>query len=205
MHEFTQTLPYCERIQVIYLLDGYSMIACKRGICGGESKGHSTVRVKLVVGCSEPSVAITLTVDMEAIGEMESTPQPMQIPNPSPAATPADSRRRPRRFLQPKQQNAAASDVPGKIGLELGGRAAVAVEVATVRVVEAASPAGVTLAGEKLHADPVGKPEQLNVTVEAYPFSGVTRTEALPLCPLATVTDEGKRTTEKLGDGALIV
>jgi len=33
-----------------------------------ECDGHSTVRVKLAVGCSEPSEAITLTVDTLSIG-----------------------------------------------------------------------------------------------------------------------------------------
>jgi hypothetical protein len=87
--------------------------------------------------------------------------------------------------------------------------AAVVVEVATVSVVETAWPAGVTLAGEKLHDAPWGNPEQLNETVEAYPFCGVTCTEAVPLLPLATVMAAGERATEKLGlgvaDGGVMV
>jgi hypothetical protein len=160
--------------------------------------------VRLTLGCREPSVATTLTVD-ELTGEIGPAPQPMHNPNPSAAASAAETRRSPRRFLQPKQQNAAASDPPGPNGLDLPGRVLVVFEAVTVSVDETGAPAGVTLVGEKVHEVPEGNPEQLNETVEAYPFSGVTCTEAEALCPLATVIDAGETTMEKLGAGAWMV
>lgn len=64
-------------------------------------------------------------------------------------------------------------------------------------VVETDAPDGVTVAGEKLHDAPGGNPEQLNETAESNPFSGVTEVEIEPLCPAATVSDEGEAPTEK--------
>jgi hypothetical protein len=49
----------------------------------------------------------------------------------------------------------------GNSGRELRCRAASAVVVLTVSVVDAASPEGVTVAGEKLQVAPDGRPEQL--------------------------------------------
>jgi hypothetical protein len=70
-----------------------------------------------------------------------------------------------------------------------------------VIVVEAAAPAGVTAAGEKLHVVPTGNPEQLNDTEELNPVSGVTEIMLVPLCPGATVSDAGKAVIEKSGFG----
>jgi hypothetical protein len=77
--------------------------------------------------------------------------------------------------------------------------------VDTVNVVEAAAPGGVTVAGEKLHEAPVGRPEQAKVTAELKPYSGVTEIVAVPLCPAVTVNDAGEAATEKSGAGRLMV
>ena len=71
------------------------------------------------------------------------------------------------------------------------------VEVVTVRVVEAATPEGLTVAGEKMQAAPEGKPEQLNVTAAWKPLTGATATVAVPLCPAMTVSEAGASDTEK--------
>lgn len=83
--------------------------------------------------------------------------------------------------------------------------AGVVVEVVSVSVVEAAAPDGVTVVGEKLHADPEGNPEQANETAELKPFAGVTETAVVPLCPAVTVIDAGEAATEKSGVGKLMV
>jgi hypothetical protein len=82
------------------------------------------------------------------------------------------------------------------LGLGLG--AAFSAEVATVSVVMATPPAGVTELGENSHDAPTGNPEQLNETAAEYPFSGVTMTAAELLCPCITVNAAGKRLTPKL-------
>ena len=70
---------------------------------------YCTVSVRKATGCTEPLAAITETVDVVERGEIGSTPQPVQRPNPSPAAIATDSRLKPRRFFQPKQHNTTAS------------------------------------------------------------------------------------------------
>lgn len=154
--------------------------------------------MKLAVGCIEPFVAITETVDVTPGIVSLSTPQPVH--RPSPIATPASmSICMPRRLFQPKQQSTTARAEPGIDGLELWPRAAVAVEVVTVSVAEATLPDGVTGVGENPHDAPEGNPEQLNEMAEANPFCGATKTVIVPLCPGATVRDAGERATEKLG------
>ena len=157
-----------------------------------------------MVGCIEPLVAITETVDVvAAIGITSEEPQPVH--RLSPTAIPASSSRcKPRRFFQVKQQNAIASTEPGKKGLWSRWRAAVVGAVVTVSVVEAAPPEGIKVDGEKLHDTPAGNPEQLNETAEANPFCGVTKTVVVPLCPAVMETDAGKRSTEKLGVAACV-
>jgi hypothetical protein len=160
---------------------------------------YCTVSVRKAAGCTEPLAAITETVDVVGRGKIGSTPQPVQRPNPSPAAIATDSRFKPRRFFQPKQHNTTASAELGKNGLELRERAAAAVDTAMVSVVEATAPDGVTVAGAKLHEVPAGNPEQLNETEEAKPFCGATKTVTVPLCLAVTVRAAGKIVTAKVG------
>ena len=72
-------------------------------------------------------------------------------------------------------------------------------DVVTVSVVEVV-PGGVTVVGEKPHEAPEGNPDvQLNDTVELKPFTGVTVTVVVPLCPPVTVNDDGDGAMEKSG------
>ena len=160
---------------------------------------HCTVSVSKATGCTEPLDAITATVDVDAVerGVIDSAPHPMHRPNPSAAASPISSGFKPRRFFRPKQQNTTASAELGKDGLELRGRAAVAVDAAMVSVVEATAPDGVKVPGAKLHEVPAGNPEQLNETAEANPFCGIIWTVAAPLCLAVTVIAAGKIVTAK--------
>jgi hypothetical protein len=84
--------------------------------------------------------------------------------------------------------------------------AAVVAAIDTVSVVEAAAPAGVTVAGEKLHVAVEGNPEvQLKETAELNPFIGATEMLVVPLNPGATETEVGDADTEKSGTGRLMV
>lgn len=74
-----------------------------------------------------------------------------------------------------------------------------------MRVVEAAAPAGVTVAGEKPHDAPEGNPEQLNETAELNPFTGVTVNLVAPFCPAVTVNAVGLAAKVKSGAGRLMV
>ena len=109
-----------------------------------------------------------------------------------------------RRFLQPSRHRANVNVAPGRNGRE--SRFVADVPVVTVSVVFAAVvPDGVTVAGEKLHAAPAGKPLHANVIAELKPFCGVTDTATVPLCPAVTVTAAGETPTVKDGGGRLIV
>ena len=74
-----------------------------------------------------------------------------------------------------------------------------------VRAVEADAPEGETVAGEKLHDAPTGRPEQAKEMAELNPFAGVMEMEAFPLWPAVTVIDAGEVATEKSGGGKLMV
>jgi hypothetical protein len=72
--------------------------------------------------------------------------------------------------------------------------------VFTVKV-ETMSPAAFTVAGAKLHVAPVGRPEQVNPTVEVEekPSSGVTVTVSVPLLPAVTESVAGEAASVKSG------
>ena len=69
-----------------------------------------------------------------------------------------------------------------------------------MRVVEAAAPDGVTVAGEKVQDAPAGNPEQVNETAELNPLAGVANNVVLPLLPAVIVREAGEVATEKSGD-----
>jgi hypothetical protein len=77
-------------------------------------------------------------------------------------------------------------------------------ELVTDSAVEAAAPDGVTVGGVKVHVAPACIPEQLKVTVELNPFSGVTVIVVPPLCLLVTVCDAGEPATEKSGGKTIV-
>jgi hypothetical protein len=78
-------------------------------------------------------------------------------------------------------------------------------EAVTVRTVEAGTPSGVTVAGEKLHRAPAGSPEQLSSTGAANPFSGTMVTLVTLACPWTTVTESLATFTENAGVARLMV
>jgi len=166
------------------------------------------VSEKVAVCCSDPDVAVTVTVDGGGGEIVHDPPPPAQQPavRAKPHTQSASKSCTRRRFLQPRQHNPIARTTPGNSGRELRWTALEAgVVVETVSVVEAAAPEGVTVVGEKLHEAPVGSPEQTNDTAEANPFCGVTVTVVFPGCPDEMVSDGGARATEKSGGGRLMV
>ena len=109
-----------------------------------------------------------------------------------------------RRLFQPKKQSPIAS-APGNMRLARRELLAGLAEVTTERVVLAAAPEGVKIAGEKLHEAPEGRPEQLKETGESNPFDGVIEIVVAPLCPAVTVRDGEETATAKSGGGRWIV
>jgi hypothetical protein len=71
--------------------------------------------------------------------------------------------------------------------------------------VEAGAPDGATVGEEKMHDTPAGNPAQLSETGALNPFSGVTETTTVAVCPAFIVSDVGEAETAKSGAGALIV
>jgi hypothetical protein len=89
--------------------------------------------------------------------------------------------------------------------MELFDVEAIPTGAVTVRTVEAVSPSGVTVPGEKLHVAPAGRPEQLRATGAANPFSGMMRTLVRLACPRVTVTELLDTLIENAGVGRLMV
>lgn len=148
------------------------------------TRAQFVVSEKVVVCCSEPDAAITVTVDVVEVGPEPlpaEPPQPLRSTPPMTAVSSSRERIKRRRFFRPKRQNITASAEPGKSRLRPRSTVAVAAEVETVSIVEIAVPTGVTVDGEKLHDAPVGSPEQLNETAELNPFSGATEIDVATL------------------------
>lgn len=111
------------------------------------------------------------------------------------------------RFFQPKQQSATASTDPGNSGLECLFDAEVPevfAVIATVSVVDAADPDGVSVDGANTHDVPAGRPVQLNETVELNPFCGITETAVDPFWVLETASEVGEAESEKSPVGMVI-
>jgi hypothetical protein len=71
-------------------------------------------------------------------------------------------------------------------------KAALAAVVEMVRVLDAGlPPLGVTAGGAKVHIASKGSPLQVKLTCELNPPTGITVKVAVPLCPVAIVSEEG--------------
>jgi hypothetical protein len=93
---------------------------------------------------------------------------------------------------------AAAFDPPNLDGTELWALVGAVVKIVTFTVL-AVLPAGVTVAGEKLHADSLGKPEHANATCCLKPFVGVKLSVAVALLPGCIDSFTGLTLNEKPG------
>jgi hypothetical protein len=124
-----------------------------------------------------PDVAVTVTVEVVLVPVVVDCDAPgdCTLPHPFKRASPLTARismstlwSRPR-FRHPKQQSAIASVASGNELGDLRFEACI-VEVDTVSVVVAVPPDGVSVAGEKLHDAPWGKPEQARETGASNAF-----------------------------------
>jgi hypothetical protein len=158
---------------------------------------------EIVIVCeSAPDVAVTVTVELTggAFDDPdEPPPQPLRMSKPAALSARSNSTCSRRRFLNPNPQSATAKADSGSIGNPLGRFCAVAAEVVMVTAVEVV-PGGVTLAGEKLHDAPAGRPEEhANETAEAKPPCGDSEMVAVPLPPAVTDIVAGEAAIEKSG------
>ena len=156
-----------------------------------------------------PDVAITLTVEVVALGE-DDPPQPVRSRAPKTETETTNIHIwMERLFCHPRKHSPIASVVPGIFpgNCDHGfGLTALALgESETVSVVVATPPEGVTLDGENVHVAPAGSPEQLKVVAAAKPFCGVIEIVTVALCPGATVSDGCETEIEKVGGGRLMV
>lgn len=139
-------------------------------------------------------------VDVVGCDGEDPPPHPISWPQTkTPAATKRKNRIRCRR--KRRQQSIAAIEVTGISGKEFCFIKLALLDVLTVSVVVAATPDGVTIAGEKAQVAPAGKPEQVNEAEESKPFCGVIVTVVVPLCLASTVIDAGETVIEKSGGG----
>jgi hypothetical protein len=153
----------------------------------------------------EPEVAVTFTVPDSGVDvlpppEFEDPPlQAVTQVRLSVAAMHRIQSEYQRRFLNRMKHSENASAATGMYRSGDGGRLLALVLAEIVSIVEATAPDGVTVAGEKLHVVPAGKPEQLNDTDELNPFTGVIEIVLVPLCPGAIVSDAAEAVIEKPG------
>jgi hypothetical protein len=163
-----------------------------------------------VVCATFADVAVIVTVDVTGVGPeppplaLAAPPPPQPKVSPSPARA-ASSRMycNPRRFFLIKTHKPAAKAVHGRNGRELDREAADGGLMEIVSTVVAAAPEGVTTAGLKEQAAPVGSPEQAKLTAELKPYCGVIVSETVPGAPDWTVSEEAEAFNVKFGGGAL--
>ena len=163
---------------------------------------------EMVVACeSAPDVAVMVTVEVTGVGgggPEDPPPQPLRKPKPAALSDKTKNVSRRRRFLNPNPQSAMAKADSGSIGNPLRRCLAVAAEVVTVTDVDVV-PGGVTLAGEKLHEAPAGRPEeQAKETAEAKPPCGASEMVAVALAPAVTDIVAGEAAIEKSGGGPIM-
>lgn len=167
------------------------------------------MRVIVVVPWKVPDVAVTVTLEVVAVGagadgvdvvdDAMPPPQPERSPRPTYANATSIQGCQLRRFLHPKRQNATARAENGKSGRRPGFNPADCALAVIVSWVVAAAPEGVTVAGAKEHVTPVGSPEHAKLTGELNPFCGVTDSVTVPEAPESTVSEPGDAPTVKLG------
>jgi hypothetical protein len=91
--------------------------------------------------------------------------------------------------LNEQNPSSARLAAPGTAGLGVFDAEVTAAAAEIVRTVELGTPGGVTTAGEKLHAAPAGRPEQLSSTGAENPSSGMISTFVALVWPRATVNE----------------
>jgi hypothetical protein len=168
---------------------------------------QSTVSDTVAECDNAPEVAVTVTVDVVELPVLlEPLPQPLNQPMPIPQITSRSRLWSLRHRPKPRKHSATASVAPpGRKGLVVRCRLALAEEVAIVSVVAALAPDGVIVDGEKLQVAPEGKPAHVNDTADENPFCGVTVIAVVPFCPAVTVSEAGEAAMPKSAGGKMMV
>jgi hypothetical protein len=107
--------------------------------------------------------------------------------------------------LHARRHTTSPTAVTGNTGFKTGRAAALFAGAVIVRVVVAALPEGVTVAGLNAHEAPAGNPEQAKLTAALNPFCGVIVSVVVPVPPALSVSELGEAANVKLGGGRLIV
>jgi hypothetical protein len=163
---------------------------------------YCSVNVTLMPCCTAPAVAVTVMTDVDGFARgVVPLPQPISsAPNPiAIAASRTADILCLRRTPTPSQQTATNTPPVCHGSTPLLCFRAIKDE-ATVIVVVAEAPCGVTVAGIKLHVTPAGRFEQANDTAWLKTASGVTVNASVPLRPRATVIAPEAAETEKSGE-----
>ena len=144
-----------------------------------------------------PAVAATVTVEVVGVDPPPVPPAPHADIAPRPMSTAASIGKRGLQALrQPIRQKAKATAVTGKNGFGIC-READCMPTETVILVVVAAPEGVTWDGLNAQVAPVGRPEQLKLTVELNPSSGVTVSVTVPGLPEFTVSELAEELSAK--------
>jgi hypothetical protein len=152
-------------------------------------------------------MAVTEIVDVTGIevddGVLSTPPQEVSRPRPTKAKMTTQAIWKLRRRVRAMRQPATTSAAVGNSGRESGREAAACALTVMVRVLFAALPAGVTVAGLNEQETPAGSPEQAKLTAELKPFRGVTVSRTAPCAPEFTVSKFGAAPNAKVGGGLI--
>ena len=168
------------------------------------------VNVNIVVCDMEPEVAVIVTVEVSVEWLLdEELPQAVAPIARAMAKAMIDTRPRRARHFRARRRNQRPNPrtarVKGARPPLKSGRAMADVLPENVTVVLTGAPAGVTVAGLKLHETPEGSPEQAKVTAASKPLTGATVMLAVAGVELVSVPLPGLIDSEKSGAGAEMV
>jgi hypothetical protein len=153
---------------------------------------------------AETDEAVTVTVDVTGCrAGFDDEPQPPTKPDAAARRNTAISFDA-RLLFRPRMNIARASTPPGMMGrLTPPLRAALCAAELIIKVVDAV-PGSITVAGVKVHEEPLGTPEQAKLTFPLNPFCGWIVTTIVPSPPARIVNDDEDIARSKVG-GRLIV
>lgn len=169
-----------------------------------------TVSENVAECCSEPEVAVTVTVDVTGCGwtgggvlvDADEAPLHPDSTTRTTLHSASSAERILRHLFLPRKHTATASAEVGSQGPGLRPRATALDAAFTVSVETILPPA--TVVEEKLHVTPAGKPEQANTIGEEVgkPFCGVAVIVSAALPPAVTVRVGAETPSAKSAEGA---
>jgi hypothetical protein len=167
------------------------------------------VKVNVAACAVLPDVAVMVTVEVVVVVLLPDDPPQAPRPSSSSASTTSAGKLNSARYLR----NRASIRHPMPMARLTSGAGRPPVWVCTFAAAEAANvtvdviadPAGVSVAGLKLHPTEAGRPVQAKLTVPVNPFSGVTVSVAVAGTELVSVPLPGLMPKVKSGAGAVMV